>query len=114
MPKINLRELRDTRQLKAWLRSGKTVELNDRNRLLACIVPEPAHAGPAGGPTLRAFFAKSGIHDSRVSHPSQEREGWGTRRFVALCAVAKTNEWLWRAHPIRLIHCRNTRIKKEA
>ena len=44
MPEINLRELRDTRQLTAWLRSGKVVELYDRNRLLARIVPEPAHA----------------------------------------------------------------------
>jgi hypothetical protein len=35
MPEINLRELRDTRQLTAWLRSGKVVELYDRNRLLA-------------------------------------------------------------------------------
>jgi hypothetical protein len=38
-PTINLRELRDTRQLKAWLQSGHTVELRERNRLLASIVP---------------------------------------------------------------------------
>lgn len=38
-PTINLRELRDTRQLKAWLRSGHTVELRERDRLLAFIVP---------------------------------------------------------------------------
>jgi antitoxin (DNA-binding transcriptional repressor) of toxin-antitoxin stability system len=38
-PTINLRELRDTRQLKAWLRSGHTVELRERDRLLASIVP---------------------------------------------------------------------------
>ena len=38
-PSINLRELRDTRQLKAWLRAGETVELHERNRLLASIVP---------------------------------------------------------------------------
>jgi hypothetical protein len=50
MPKINLRELRDTRQLRAWLRSGKTVELHERNRLLAWIVPEPAQAEPTQWP----------------------------------------------------------------
>lgn len=40
MPSINLRQLRDTRQLKAWLDAGKTVELRERNRKLAIIVPE--------------------------------------------------------------------------
>jgi antitoxin (DNA-binding transcriptional repressor) of toxin-antitoxin stability system len=50
MPKINLRELRDTRQLKAWLRSGKTVELHERNRMIACIVPQPAHPEPKDWP----------------------------------------------------------------
>jgi hypothetical protein len=43
-PKINLRELRDNRQLRSWLRSGKTVELHERNCLIARIVPEPVHA----------------------------------------------------------------------
>jgi hypothetical protein len=58
MPKINLRELRDTRQLKAWLRSGKTVELHERNRLLACIVPEPAHAAPKQWPDFAGRVEK--------------------------------------------------------
>ena len=40
MPSVNLRQLRDTRQLKAWLNAGKTVELRERNRKLAVIVPE--------------------------------------------------------------------------
>jgi antitoxin (DNA-binding transcriptional repressor) of toxin-antitoxin stability system len=44
MPKINFRKLRDTRQLRAWLRAGKTVELHERNRMIARIVPEPVHA----------------------------------------------------------------------
>ncbi len=58
MPKINLRELRDTRQLKAWLRSGKTVELHERNRLLAYIVPEPAHAEPEQWPDFAGRVEK--------------------------------------------------------
>jgi len=36
---INLRQLRDTRKLKAWLRAGKTVELRERDRIIARIVP---------------------------------------------------------------------------
>jgi antitoxin (DNA-binding transcriptional repressor) of toxin-antitoxin stability system len=40
MPTVNIRELRDTKRLKAWLRSGKTVELRDRNEVIAHIVPQ--------------------------------------------------------------------------
>lgn len=40
MPSVNLRQLRDTRQLKAWLEAGETVELRERNRVLGRIVPE--------------------------------------------------------------------------
>lgn len=40
MPSINLRQLRDTRQLKEWLEAGKTVELRERNRVLGHITPE--------------------------------------------------------------------------
>jgi hypothetical protein len=47
MPSINMRELRDTRRLKAWLRQGKTVELRDRDRVIGRILPEhqPAFSG---------------------------------------------------------------------
>lgn len=37
---INLRQLRDTRRLKEWLKAGKTVELRERDRVLGHIVPE--------------------------------------------------------------------------
>jgi len=40
MPSVNIRELRDTKRLKNWLRAGKTVELRERDRLIARIVPE--------------------------------------------------------------------------
>jgi uncharacterized protein YcaQ len=46
MPAMNMRELRDTRKLKALLRAGKSVELRDRNRLIGRIVPE-TEAAPA-------------------------------------------------------------------
>jgi len=40
MPSINLRQLRDTKRLKAWLRAGKTVELREREKVIARIVPD--------------------------------------------------------------------------
>ena len=40
MPSLNIRQLRDTRRLKAWLRQGNTVELRERDRVIAHIVPE--------------------------------------------------------------------------
>jgi antitoxin (DNA-binding transcriptional repressor) of toxin-antitoxin stability system len=40
MPSVNMRQLRDTKRLKSWLRAGKTVQLRERNRLIARIVPE--------------------------------------------------------------------------
>lgn len=43
MPSVNIRQLRDTRKLKAWLRAGKTIELRERNRVIARIIP---HALP--------------------------------------------------------------------
>ena len=39
MPSVNIRQLRDTRRLKAWLRAGKTVELRERDTVIARIVP---------------------------------------------------------------------------
>ncbi len=42
MPSVNIRQLRETRKLKAWLRAGKTVELRERNQVIARIVPEGA------------------------------------------------------------------------
>lgn len=51
---INLRQLRDTRQLKAWLKAGKTVELRERNTVLARIVPEPVEQKPVEWPDAAA------------------------------------------------------------
>ncbi len=54
MPSVNLRQLRDTRQLKAWLNAGKTVELRERNRVLGRIVPEKPSAGNIEWPDFEA------------------------------------------------------------
>jgi antitoxin (DNA-binding transcriptional repressor) of toxin-antitoxin stability system len=39
MPTVNIRQLRNTRRLKAWLRAGKTVELRERDKVIARIIP---------------------------------------------------------------------------
>ena len=54
MPSVNLRQLRDTRQLKAWLEAGETVELRERNRVLGRIVPEKPVAAAAEWPDFAA------------------------------------------------------------
>ncbi len=62
MPSVNIRQLRDTRRLKAWLRSGKTVELRERDKLIARIVPAQAKQSPAKWPDFEAV-AKEIIGD---------------------------------------------------
>jgi len=54
MPSVNLRQLRDTRQLKAWLKAGKTVELRERNNVLGRIVPEKQVTSPTEWPDFEA------------------------------------------------------------
>jgi len=54
MPSVNLRQLRDTRRLKAWLRAGNTVELRERDRVIARIVPEKAEEKPVKWPDFEA------------------------------------------------------------
>ena len=39
MPSITLSQLRNTRQLMAWLKAGLTVELRDRKRVIADFIP---------------------------------------------------------------------------
>jgi antitoxin (DNA-binding transcriptional repressor) of toxin-antitoxin stability system len=54
MPSVNIRQLRDTRRLKAWLRAGKVVELRERDRLIARIVPEKEEKQPVKYPDFAA------------------------------------------------------------
>lgn len=51
---MNMRQLRDTRRLKAWLQAGKTVELRDRDRILGHIVPNAPVAQPGEWPDFAA------------------------------------------------------------
>jgi antitoxin (DNA-binding transcriptional repressor) of toxin-antitoxin stability system len=50
MPEINLRQLRNTTRLKDWLRSGKTVSLRERNRVIARIMPVETTRAPEAWP----------------------------------------------------------------
>jgi len=62
MPSVNMRQLRDTKRLKAWLRAGKTIELCDRNQRIARIVPDNQGKAPAKWPDFEAL-AKEIIGD---------------------------------------------------
>lgn len=67
MPTVNIRQLRETRQLKAWLRAGKRVTLKDRDTVIAEIVPAKA-AAPR--PPLPDFAAiRKRIFGDRVLEP---------------------------------------------
>jgi antitoxin (DNA-binding transcriptional repressor) of toxin-antitoxin stability system len=55
MPSVNMRQLRDTRRLKAWLRAGKTVELRERDEVIARIVPEGSSPRPTNWPDFAAL-----------------------------------------------------------
>jgi len=39
VPSITLRQLRDTRQVKAWLKAGVHIEVRERNVVLGDLVP---------------------------------------------------------------------------
>ncbi len=74
MPSVNMRQLRDTRRLKAWLRAGKTVELRERDRLLARIVPEKEDKPPVEWPDFDAI-AKEIIGDRVLPNVVLEDRG---------------------------------------
>jgi len=54
MLSMNMRQLRDTRRLKAWLQAGKTVELRERDRVIGHIVPEQPAEQPKQWPDFVA------------------------------------------------------------
>ena len=54
MPSVNMRQLRDTKRLKTWLRAGTTVELRERDKIIARIVPERVEEKPAKWPDFEA------------------------------------------------------------
>jgi antitoxin (DNA-binding transcriptional repressor) of toxin-antitoxin stability system len=61
---MNIRQLRDTRRLKTWLRAGNIVELRERDRVIARIVPERQEQSPVQYPDFAARRKK--IFGNRV------------------------------------------------
>ena len=55
---MNIRQLRNTRRLKAWLQAGETVELRERDRVLGRIVPAGSTAMPRQWPDFAARTKK--------------------------------------------------------
>jgi hypothetical protein len=55
MQSITLRQLRDTRQVKAWLRAGVQIEVRERNEVLGDLVPRtPPSPSPVEWPDFEA------------------------------------------------------------
>jgi antitoxin (DNA-binding transcriptional repressor) of toxin-antitoxin stability system len=59
MPSVNLRQLRDTRQLLTWLEAGEVVELRKRNRVVARIVPESPQPKQVEWPDFEARLKRN-------------------------------------------------------
>jgi antitoxin (DNA-binding transcriptional repressor) of toxin-antitoxin stability system len=77
MAKMNMRQLRDTKRLKAWLREGKTVELRERERVIARIVPEgaplPGNAWPDFAGLRRKILGKRVLPGADLLHEERGR-----------------------------------------
>ena len=55
MQSITLRQLRDTRQVKAWLKAGVHIEVRERNEVLGDLVPRtPPAPRPIEWPDFEA------------------------------------------------------------
>ncbi len=55
---MTMRQLRDTRKLKEWLRAGKSIELRDRNSVIGRIVPPEKPASEVEWPDFEARHRK--------------------------------------------------------
>ena len=59
MQSITLRQLRDTRQVKAWLKAGVQIEVCERKEVLGDLVPRtPPRPSPAEWPDFAARARK--------------------------------------------------------
>jgi hypothetical protein len=68
MQSITLRQLRDTRQIKAWLKAGVHIEVRERNEVLGDLVPRtPPAPPPAEWPDFAA--RRRAIFGDRVLTP---------------------------------------------
>jgi antitoxin (DNA-binding transcriptional repressor) of toxin-antitoxin stability system len=67
MPSVNVRQLRDSRQLFKWLDAGEVVELKKRNHVVARIVPESPRIEPVKMPDFAA--RRRAIFGDRILTP---------------------------------------------
>jgi hypothetical protein len=68
MPSITLRKLRDTRQVKAWLRAGVQIEVRERNEVLGDLVPRtPPKPNPVEWPDFEARLKR--MYGDRILTP---------------------------------------------
>jgi hypothetical protein len=59
MQSITLRQLRDTRQVKAWLKAGVQIEVRERKDVLGDLVPRtPSKPSPVEWPDFEARARK--------------------------------------------------------
>jgi hypothetical protein len=59
MQSITLRQLRDTRQVKAWLKAGVQIEVRERKEVLGDLVPRtPPRPSPVEWPDFEARARK--------------------------------------------------------
>ena len=54
MKSITLRQLRDTKQVKTWLRAGVHIEVRERDEVIADLVPRTPPKPPAEWPDFEA------------------------------------------------------------
>jgi hypothetical protein len=60
MQSITLRQLRDTRQVKAWLKAGVQIEVRERNLVLGDLVPRtPPRPRPVEWPDFEARLKRN-------------------------------------------------------
>jgi hypothetical protein len=74
MPKVNIRQLRNSKQLKAWLRAGQTIELRERDEVIGQIIPKNREQGPAEYPDFAARARKI-MGDRILPNPVLEDRG---------------------------------------
>ena len=68
MQSITLRQLRDTKKVKAWLKAGVHIEVRERNQVLGDLVPRtPPTLSPAEWPDFAA--RRRAIFGDRVLTP---------------------------------------------
>jgi hypothetical protein len=64
---ITLRDLRDTRQIKAWLKAGVHIEVRERNHVIGDLVPRTPPATPVQWPDFKGRLKE--IYGDRVLTP---------------------------------------------